>query len=137
MKIPPELRAHVSARALGRCEYCLLHDDDSAYPHEVDHIISLKHGGETSAGNLAYACFACNRFKGTDLGSIGPRSLLVRFFNPRSQGWAEHLLINGTVLEPISNVGEVTARILRFNSAERVRERWGLQRLNRYPREFA
>jgi HNH endonuclease len=44
------------------------------YPHEADHVIAEKHGGATSADNLAWACFYCNRFKGSDLASVDPTS---------------------------------------------------------------
>jgi len=46
--IPTELRNLVRERASGRCEYCLIHQDFSIYTHEVDHIIAVKHGGETT-----------------------------------------------------------------------------------------
>jgi hypothetical protein len=79
-----ELRRLVVARASGLCEYCLIHESDTWLGCQVDHVISEKHGGPTSAENLAYACVFCNRAKGTDLGSIAETSgRLVRFFNPR------------------------------------------------------
>jgi hypothetical protein len=34
-------------RADRLCEYCLLHEDDTHFGHEVDHIISEKHGVST------------------------------------------------------------------------------------------
>ncbi len=42
------------------CEYCLIHEDDTFFGCEVDHIISQKHGGPTEPENLAYACLPCN-----------------------------------------------------------------------------
>jgi 5-methylcytosine-specific restriction endonuclease McrA len=42
-----DLRQQVAERANFICEYCLLHDDESHFGGEVDHIISLKHGGAT------------------------------------------------------------------------------------------
>ncbi|MGA2575636.1 MAG: HNH endonuclease [Bryobacteraceae bacterium] len=60
----------VIERAHRRCEYCLVHEDSAGFPHEVDHIISRKHGGSSGIGNLAYACVLCNRYKGTDIASI-------------------------------------------------------------------
>ncbi|MDF5731244.1 MAG: HNH endonuclease signature motif containing protein [Rhizonema sp. PD38] len=41
----------VIKRLFGRCEYCLIHQYFSIYTHEVDHIIAVKHGGETIAEN--------------------------------------------------------------------------------------
>jgi len=68
--ISESLRHLVAARADRLCEYCLIHEDDTFFGCEVDHIVSLKHGGTTDEGNLAFACLPCNRHKGTDIGSI-------------------------------------------------------------------
>jgi hypothetical protein len=43
-------------------------------PHETDHIIATKHGGETSSADLALCCTLCNKYKGTDLASIAGES---------------------------------------------------------------
>ena len=56
------LRGTVARRARHRFEYCLIHEDDSSFPHQVDHIISRKHGGISILENLAYACVLCNRY---------------------------------------------------------------------------
>ncbi|MFN7115190.1 MAG: HNH endonuclease [Saprospiraceae bacterium] len=81
--IPDALRTLVAERANTCCEYCLLPELYSFFSFHVDHIISVKHGGETEADNLAYACTLCNRNKGADLGTIliknGP---LIPFSNP-------------------------------------------------------
>jgi 5-methylcytosine-specific restriction endonuclease McrA len=53
--ISTALRCLVTERAEGLCEYCLTHEDDTFYGCQVDHIISEKHGGPTSADNLAFA----------------------------------------------------------------------------------
>ena len=117
-----------------RCEYCLLHEDDAAFRHEVDHIVSRQHGGETIAENLAYACMVCNRYKGSNIASVSPSGDLVRLFNPRVDRWNDHFRLNGAVIEPLGLVGEVTARVLRLNTAERVVRRSVLQQLRRYPK---
>lgn len=135
MKISSELHSQVAHRADRRCEYCLIHADDAAFAHEVDHVISRQHGGATTADNLAYACMICNRFKGTNLGSIDKDGRLVRLFNPRMDSWHDHFRLQGAIVEPISSVGEVTARLLRLNTVDRVIERSMLQRLTRYPRQ--
>lgn len=89
--IPAGLRRLVIERANGQCEYCRLPAAVSFYPYEVDHIIAEKHDGATEAGNLAYTCARCNRFKGTDLGSFDPQTREFTFlFNPRMQLWEEH-----------------------------------------------
>lgn len=45
------LRSEVSRRAAYHCEYCLIHEDDAGFPHEIDHIISRKHGGLSDPEN--------------------------------------------------------------------------------------
>lgn len=68
--ISPDLRLQVAERANSQCEYCLIHEDDTYWGCQVDHIISEKHDGPTRLDNLAYACVYCNRYKGSDIGSI-------------------------------------------------------------------
>src|SRR5205823_10505338 len=132
--INPELRRLISDRADHLCEYCLIHEDDSFFGFEADHIISLKHGGLTEANNLAYACTFCNRLKGSDIGSIyWQTKQFYRFFNPRIDKWFEHFQLNGAVIESITEIGEVTARILRFNNSDRILEREALIEVKRYP----
>jgi HNH endonuclease len=129
-----DLRRLVVARARNRCEYCLIHEDDALFAYEVDHIISVKHGGVTDDSNLAYACMICNRQKGSDLGSIDwHTSQLVRFYNPRQDLWADHFILEGARIKPLTVIGEVTARIFEFNSDERILERHELLSLGRYP----
>ncbi|MGA0558915.1 HNH endonuclease [Larkinella sp. VNQ87] len=118
------IRRQVAARANYLCEYCLLPDDISFIGHEIDHIISLKHGGTNAETNLAYTCPTCNRFKGADIASIDwETGQLVRFFNPRTDLWSEHFRFNGAWIEPLTVIGAVTARILRFNDKDRLNER--------------
>jgi hypothetical protein len=59
---------------------------------------------------------------------------LISIFNPRNESWDDHFRLNGSVIEPLTSVGEVTARLLKFNTAERVVRRSILQQLRRYPR---
>jgi len=89
--VSEEARRLVAQRADFLCEYCLLHEDDGFFAFQTDHIISRKHGGNSDPANLAFACPACNRRKGSDLGTISRRTgALTRFFNPRMDAWAEH-----------------------------------------------
>lgn len=129
-----ELRQAVASRADRLCEYCLIHEDDTFYGCEVDHIVSVKHGGETSRDNLAYACVFCNRHKGSDLGSIDPDTEeLVRFFNPRRDQWGYHFRLVGVEIIPSTAIGRVTARILQLNDVRRLMERRALHAVDRYP----
>ena len=133
-----QLRKLIIERADSICEYCLISASDRSSGCQVDHIISVKHGGDTTPENLCYACIFCNLQKGTDLGSINWRNgELVRFFNPRRDLWREHFQLKGTIIQPTTEIGEVTARILDFNSEDRILERQMLIENNRYPSEAA
>ncbi|MBI3245425.1 MAG: HNH endonuclease [Deltaproteobacteria bacterium] len=128
------LRRLVATRAEYLCEYCLINEEDAFFGCEVDHIISEKHGGQTAADNLAYACAFCNRSKGSDIGSVVQQTgNFVRFYSPRIDQWAEHFVLDGITVVALSEIGEVTARILDFNNEERLLERQTLQAIGRYP----
>lgn len=131
--LSPELRALVAERAKYHCEYCLMPEQERPTGCQIDHIISLKHGGENNEANLAYACLPCNLNKGTDLGSINKKTgELVRFFNPRRDEWLQHFCLKNARIEPLTDIGEVTVRILQFNTKERILERQLLIALNKY-----
>jgi HNH endonuclease len=122
--IPAALRRQVIERARQRCEYCLLPDGVTFFPHEVDHVIAVKHGGVTDEANLALACWRCNRHKGSDLGSFDPQTGAFSFlFNPRTHEWGEHFALVGVELIGSTPEGRATVRLLQLNSEERVAER--------------
>lgn len=131
----------MAGRAGHLCEYCLIHEADTFFGCEVDHIVSEKHGGPTREDNLAYACLHCNRNKGSDIASLHPETgAIVRFFNPRVDRWADHFRLgesDGVTIVPLTSIGEATARIFRFNEDERLLERKELQLVDHYPTEPA
>ena len=132
--VPERLRRQVQERAQGRCEYCLIHESDMYYPHEPDHVIAEKHGGSTSLENLAWSCFYCNRFKGSDLASIDPTTQkVVVLFHPRGQRWNRHFRLNGALIEGVTSSGRATVTLLHMNDAERVVYRLGLIEIGHYP----
>lgn len=133
--IPTQLRDLAINRANNRCEYCLLHqDDETVYPHEIDHVIAEKHSELTQPDNLAYACFYCNRFKGTDLASIDPLSSeITPLFNPRTQIWVEHFALDGPIIVPLTAVGRTTVYLLKMNRPRIIQRRIYLIQLKRYP----
>jgi hypothetical protein len=130
--IPAPLRRTVRERADNRCEYCRIHEEDTEFGCEVDHIISEKHLGKTNLDNLALACFFCNRNKGSDLGSVRSSDdpTLIRFFNPRTDVWEDHFAFDTRMyVVPKTDIGRVTARIFGFNAENRLLERQALQGL--------
>ncbi len=133
-RISDELRNAVAHRANHFCEYCLIHEEDTIYGCQVDHVISLKHGGATTLANLAYACAFCNRLKGSDIGSIlWSTQSFIRFFNPRTDLWGDHFKVDDAIIRPISDIGKATTQILGFNNIDRVIERQTLIAIGRYP----
>lgn len=131
-----ELRRVVAARAEDPCEYCLIHEEDTFFGCQVDHVISEKHGGPTEPDNLSYACLFCNLHKGSDIATFARGTHdLVRFFNPRTDRWNEHFMLDPDelVIQPLTEIGEATVRILVFNGEERLLERRELRRVGRYP----
>src|SRR5262249_8009705 len=116
------------------CEYCLIAADDTFLGCQADHVISEKHGGPTTAENLAHACTFCNQAKGSDIGSIHwETNQFLRFFNPRTGRWSDHFTLSGYRIEAKTEIGAVTVRILGFNALERLLERQALVLTNRYP----
>lgn len=67
MTWPDAVRKLVQSRACDRCEYCLLALSDAGLPHEIDHVISRKHGGASDPENLAFACYLATATKGVTL----------------------------------------------------------------------
>ena len=134
-RVPSPLRDSVRSSADGRCEYCLVHEDDLFEPHEADHIIAEQHGGETTADNLAFACWDCNRRKGPNIASVDPESAeVVRLFHPRLQKWSEHFRLDGFRIIPLTPIGRATVALLHLNSPERLSVREMLYQIERYPR---
>jgi hypothetical protein len=132
--ISNSLRKLVARRANYKCEYCLIAESDTFLGCQVDHIISVKHGGLTTESNLAYACTFCNRYKGSDIASITQDTgEPCRFYNPRLDKWNEHFVLHDLIIEPKTDIGEVTSRILKFNIRERVLEREILVKTGKYP----
>ena len=134
-RVSAALRRQVQERARGCCEYCLLSEEDAWFSHEPDHIIAEKHGGETTYENLAWACFDCNRYKGSDIASRDlSTGTLEPLFDPRSNHWGEHFELSDGRIIALTAIGRVTERLLKFNLMDRVEIRRLLTQIARYPR---
>jgi hypothetical protein len=122
--ISTALRHRVIERAKGSCEYCRIHQMFSIYSHEIDHVIALKHGGQSTAENLVLACLPCNRHKGSDLTSLDPNTgEITALFNPRTQTWSEHFELNGGRIEGVTAIGRTTVFLLKMNDSNRLQMR--------------
>lgn len=134
MTIANATRNQVVFRAEQRCEYCLLHQNYSAKKHEVDHIIPLKHGGKDSVDNLAWACFHCNRYKGSEVGAFSTETgQLTPLFNPRKHIWDEHFVLDRGMIAAQTEIGRVTVMVLQLNRPARIQVRVSLMKAGLYP----
>lgn len=132
--ISDTLRTKVMERANHCCEYCRLPLRYSFFRFQVDHIVSIKHGGQTVLENLALACGFCNTNKGSDLGTfLDTPKRLIPFFNPRDDDWREHFEFDGPVIVAITDAGAATIKIFGFNRVERIMERQILIDAGLYP----
>ena len=134
-RISTPLRREVIARAGSCCEYCLSDTRDRGIDFAIDHVIAEKHGGTTTADNLALSCYWCNSFKGSDLSSVDWESdgAIVPLFNPRQQRWDDHFRLDGLRIIPQTSHGRVTVALLQLNQPQRIRERRMLMELGVYP----
>lgn len=132
--IPDTLRLAVKRRANNCCEYCRLHQDDFFFPFEIDHILSVRHGGQTILINLALSCSLCNRNKAADIGTyLDGKKRFVRLFNPRTDVWTEHFEINYGEILPLTSIGRATVKLLDLNNPDRIILRQILMAVERYP----
>lgn len=128
--IPAKLRELVISRANALYEYCKYLEEDAFYAFHIDHIISLKHGGQDDPENLSYSCPPCNRAKGSDIGTlIGDNKVLIRLFNPREDTWEDHFSWDGVEIVPLTDVAIATIQLLKMNHVDRLIER---QRIIRF-----
>jgi hypothetical protein len=102
--------------------------------HEVDHIIPVKHRGETALNNLCLACLDCNRNKGSDFASFDPEtSHITTLFDPRQHEWDKHFRLDGAQILPLTPEARVTVFVLKLNDPTRIRARRALLEAGLYP----
>jgi hypothetical protein len=122
--ISAQLRRQVVENAQSCCEYCLQPELFAFSPHEIDHIIAEKHGGQTVIMNLALACKRCNTYKGSDIASVDPDTQMTTpLYHPRRDRWASHFRLEESELMPLTAVARTTVWLLQLNSTYRLRER--------------
>ncbi len=122
--LPSSVRQLVYERAAGCCEYCLIPETAVLAVHQIDHIISRKHGGSDEVNNLALSCVVCNKHKGSDLTSIDPETgKIVPLFHPRQDKWTDHFGLHRAQFIGLTPTGRVTIRLLQLNRPDRVEER--------------
>ena len=127
-------RRAVQKRAGHRCEYCLMHEDDSALSFHIEHIIAKHHGGTDTLNNLAWSCQACNAKKGASLaGWLKATQEVVPLFNPRRQKWSRHFRWAGPYLRGRTKAGAATIVALDLNNKNRIAQRQWLIAAGEFP----
>lgn len=123
--IPESIRESVAKRAKYRCEYCKVYERHSFLSFHIEHIISLKHGGESSEDNLAFACPICNLKKGSDIATfIDDDTEIIRFFHPRRDEWYKHFDIDTSgLISAKTKIGSGTIKIFDLNHPDSIIER--------------
>lgn len=134
--LPVALRRRVVQRAQGRCEYCQLPMAYAPDLFEIEHVIPVSHGGQTTLDNLALACSTCNRYKGARRKAQDPQTgRAVPLFNPRRQHWSRHFQWSEDFTEILGRTatGRATVEGLRMNRDSIRRLRAALYALGLHP----
>jgi hypothetical protein len=120
-----ELRQLVRERAGRRCEYCRIPQRSLPWAgFHIEHIRARQHGGDDDFGNLALACRRCNAYKGPNLAAFDPTTgALAVLFNPRSDAWEEHFVVDEFLIVGLTPIGRATAALLNMNDPDRVQLR--------------
>ena len=124
MTLPPRLAELVRQRALGRCEYCRMHQSLQGGTFHLEHIVPLSRGGASTEGNLALACPGCNLRKTDRVTAIDPDSgEEVPLFHPRTDAWIRHFGWDGERVVGKTPTGRATVALLQLNHPRRIRIR--------------
>ncbi len=133
MRVGDPLRKLVAERAIFRCEYCHYPEDFSPSSFEVEHINPVSAGGLTRLDNLALACSHCNAHKARrQTGVDAATGNAVRFFNPRTDRWSEHFILDQTTgrIEGLTPIGRATVVVFSMNDIQPLTARRNLIRLD-------
>jgi hypothetical protein len=111
-------RTLVRSRARGRCEYCRSQERFATESFSIEHIVSLRAGGEDKVENLALACQGCNNHKYIKTEGLDPiTGSAVPLFHPRFQRWRDHFIWSHdfTLILGLTPTGRATVEALRLN----------------------
>ena len=123
-------------RAKHCCEYCQSQDKYAPNLFTIDHILPFDLGGSDDLGNLAYACFLCNRLKSNKATVFDPLSKSqVPIFNPRLHIWQLHFAWNEdyTLILGLTSTGRGAVEALQLNREKLVKYRTALLEFGVHP----
>ena len=100
-------------RAQFACEYCGVREVDVGNELTIDHFQPRTEGGTDDLDNLVYSCVACNQYKH----HYWPQTAdAARLWNPRNEPFTRHfLLLDDGTLQPLSEIGNFSIRLLHLN----------------------
>lgn len=132
--VPPALRALVVERAQNRCEYCGLSQVGQEATFHVDHVVPRASGGVTEESNLALACVGCSLHKAARQEGLDPATGTdAALFNPRTQNWSDHFVVEGVWIVGTSSSGRATIELLAMNRQLLLEARAAQAELGRRP----
>lgn len=135
-KITDKIRLKVEQRAGFCCEYCQTTMATSTQKYEVEHIISIIHGGSDDLGNLALSCRGYNAHKPSKIeGFDRITQKNTALYHPRRDSWSEHFAWdnNPLFLIGLTPVGRATIQTLKLNRPQLISVRKLLQQLQLHP----
>jgi len=109
----------IRTKAKERCGYCQAPPHLLAVKLEIEHIIPLAHGGNSTEKKLWLSCPSCNLYKGSKIKAIDPQSnKQVSLYNPRNQKRSDHFKWSkdGTEIVGVTPIGRATVIALRMNN---------------------
>jgi HNH endonuclease len=135
-EISLSLKAEVTERAHGCCEYCLSQAQFSPDPFSIEHIMPRSQGGLSDFLNLALSCQGCNNRKYNHVKGRDPlNGELVPLYHPRYQNWEEQFTWNEdfTIVIGLTSMGRATIEKLQLNRVGIVNLRRVLGAINQHP----
>jgi len=134
--VPTALQRKIRQQFFDCCAYCRTKECLTATTFELEHILPVSKGGQTSEQNLCLACPTCNRHKAARKTATDPeKNEPAELFNPQQQSWLGHFTWNEefTEIVPLTAVGRATCAALRMNRPELIRVRKMWVRLHEHP----
>lgn len=116
--ISKKIKTIVADRSKGYCEYCKFLKKYANASFVTEHIKPIALGGTNDLSNLAYACVACNSFKGVFVKATDPQTgKVVPIFHPRQQHWKDHFKWSedALLIEGLTPTGRATISRLKTN----------------------
>ena len=111
-----------------------MHEALQGATFHVEHIVPRSRGGDSSLGNLAWACPGCNLRKSNRVEAHDPETgQRVPFFNPRLNRWRDHFRWEDYRVVPLTPIGRAMAAVLDFNHPRRIQIRQAEERFALFP----